>query len=44
MQKKKDEVIVIKELTITEQLEMFADILIDIYLETEQKIEIHEES
>ena len=41
MQKKKDEVIVIKELTITEQLEMFADILIDIYLETEQKIEIH---
>jgi hypothetical protein len=44
MQKKKnEEVIVVKELTVTEQLELFADILIDIYLEKEQKTEIHEE-
>ena len=44
MQKKKEEAIVIKELTIAEQLEMFADILVDIYLETEQKAENHEDN
>jgi len=45
MQKNKDEkVIVVNELTITEQLEMFADILVDIYMETEFKTGIHEDN
>ena len=45
MQKNKDEkVIVVNELTITEQLEMFADILVDIYMETEYKTGIHEDN
>ncbi len=45
MQKKKEtDVIDINELSITEQLEIFADILVDIYLETENKTESHEDS